>query len=505
MNKKINIILAALLAVAGVFSMTSCDDDEPNVAKAVLCNVFSLDYTVDGSSQEVKVVSDAQWHVEAPEWITVEPSTGSGTTFVTISAPKNFRDGAPDNPRKGEVIFKGNTKASEAVVVVRQDGDPYRDVSPISAADFYAKANEDVVIINNMTVVSVYPTGFVATDGKTNVNAVYADNATDKPAVGETVTINGSRDTDKYGMAYVLFEKAEKGGTVATAPAAVEIDVDDFSCSTVTAVKFTGLYNASAGTVTVSDKTNMGLVVSIAEGLDLASMSGHNITLTGYCLGVVAPAVNVIATSFVDNGVQEVIFFQEDFEWLEPWSSQAPAGQTVETNNPDAKAQQLGTNKVDDVSTYDALLEKGYKFPICCAEGKSPREPQGQTYLQRNYIKFGLTGYYSGITLPAITDLPDGVKTVICFDWCSQRQGSGIWDPTELVVVVKNGENEEQFLVPTHAYVENEVYSWISVRVDLGASVTKKSEITIRNIDSQWPGGGSALRWFIDNIKVIEK
>ncbi len=35
----------------------------------------------------------------------------------------------------------------------------------------------------------------------------------------------------------------------------------------------------------------------------------------------------------------QTVIFEEDFEWLEPWLSQKPAGQTVETDNPDATAQ----------------------------------------------------------------------------------------------------------------------------------------------------------------------
>lgn len=205
------------------------------------------------------------------------------------------------------------------------------------------------------------------------------------------------------------------------------------------------------------------------------------------------------------------VLFADDFEWLEPWASITPAGQTVETNNPDAKAQQLGTNKVEidgvEVSTYDALLAKGYLFPVCCASGQTPREAKAQTYLQRNYIKFGLTGFYSGIVLPALKDVPRGANAAISFDWCSMRQGSGKWDDTELVVIVQNGDDEQQFLVPTHAYVNDEEYAWLPVTVDLaGAKITDGTRIIIRNIDEQWPdtssSKGRALRFFLDNIKV---
>ena len=502
MNKKANIILAMLLAVVGVFSLTSCKDDEPTVAKAVLCSVFSLDFDANGGSQEVKVVSDAMWHVEAPDWITVSPETGEGTTFVTITAKSNYEGTEMNARRNADVIFKGNTKESEAVVVVRQDGDGYKGVVPCTGAEFYTKANEAVVIVKDMTVVATYAGGIIATDGASNVYAVIAD----KPAVGSTVSIYGSRDTDKYGMAYIVAEKTEAGGSASVPPAAVDItaDIDAYKPAQLTHVTLSGLYDANA--ITVADKTNKGFVVAAADGIDMKAFASHNVTVDAYCLGTAAPAVNLIVTGVTDNGIAEVVFFSEDFEWLEPWSCQKPAGQTVEANDEKATAQQLGTNKVDDVSTYDALVAKGYSFPICCNAARSPREAKAQTYLQRNYIKFGLTGYYSGITFPAMTGIPEGANTVIAFDWCSMRHEDGKWDDTQLVVLVKNGTEVKEFLVPTHEYVENEAYAWLPVRIDVGDAVKNGSEITIRNIDSQWPSDGNgALRWFLDNFKIVEK
>lgn len=204
--------------------------------------------------------------------------------------------------------------------------------------------------------------------------------------------------------------------------------------------------------------------------------------LTALCLG---------AAMFASA---QVTVFEDDFEWLEPWSSQKPAGQTVETDNPDATAQQLGTNKVDEVSTYDALLAKGYEFIAVHADGKDERKPQAQAYLQRNYLKFGLTGYQTGLVLPALTAGFDNVT--LTFDWCSQRQGSGKWDPTKLVVMI----GDKVVEVPEYVREDNSAYSWVNTSVALG-NLKAGDKITIRNCDEQWPTA-SAMRWFIDNIKV---
>lgn len=191
----------------------------------------------------------------------------------------------------------------------------------------------------------------------------------------------------------------------------------------------------------------------------------------------------------------QVVYFQEDFEWLEPWSSQTPAGQTVETNDPGATAQQLGTNKVGEVSTYDALLDKGYEFLTVHHESKAERQPQAQAYLQRNYLKMGLTGYQTGLVLPPLT--VDVNEAKLTFDWCSQRWNSGEWDPTKLIVIA-GGKVVE---VPEVVREKDSAYSWVNVTLDLG-DLKAGDKITIRNCDEQWPTD-KAMRWFIDNI-VLE-
>lgn len=199
------------------------------------------------------------------------------------------------------------------------------------------------------------------------------------------------------------------------------------------------------------------------------------------------------------------VYFSEDFEWLEPWSSQKPAGQTIEDNNADATAQQLGTNKVDDVSTYDALIAKGYGFLAINTPSKDPRDPKAQIYLQRNYLKFGLTGYQSGIVLPSIANVPAGTALTLTFDVSSQRKGNketAEWDDTKLVVLVENGSDVKSYDLDVPHPETGAAYRWYTVDVPLtGATVTADTKITIRNADSQWPNS-AAFRWFLDNIKL---
>ena len=40
-----------------------------------------------------------------------------------------------------------------------------------------------------------------------------------------------------------------------------------------------------------------------------------------------------MATDVEDNGLNEIVYFMENFEWLEPWSVAGSAGRTVETDD----------------------------------------------------------------------------------------------------------------------------------------------------------------------------
>lgn len=219
------------------------------------------------------------------------------------------------------------------------------------------------------------------------------------------------------------------------------------------------------------------------------------------------PVKTTWATYCIDNISVDATYsqaiFHEDFEWLEPWSSLTPAGSTVEDDAPDATAQQLGTNKVDGLSTYDALLARGYSFPFCCSEGKSPRLPQAQAYLQRNYIKFGLTGYYTGFSFNVDGSNIGDNDAILTFSWCPMITGSHNFDQTKLVVIVESEGEEYHFDVPEHTLKNGEPMAWIPVTINLGKILRGNSRITIRNADEQWPDtAAKAYRYFLDDISV---
>jgi hypothetical protein len=255
--------------------------------------------------------------------------------------------------------------------------------------------------------------------------------------------------------------------------------------------------------MTVADATLTVQLDDVNSALGLSALNGHNITVEGWFDGVSSPVVRVIPATITDLGVNEVIYWVEDFEWLDPWSvvgsAGKSAGKTVETDDLNATAPAITTPKVDGVTALAALEAKGYSF------SRVTTKTAGECiYLQQNYLKFGKTSYQAGITLPSITEIPDGTNVKISFDWCPMRQGDGTIDPVELVVIVANGSDEVQFGPFVSGMESGQKLAWINVSVDLtGVTVDQNTKITIRNSDAQWPIG-KAMRWFLDNIKIAQ-
>ena len=499
MNKIFNIFKFALVAVFAL-SISACSDDDDNVpAKAVLASVSNLQYDTESAApQVITVYSDATWTCEHPDWVTVEPETGSGTTEVRITVTDNFRDGTPDNPRKSEIVFKGVTKASEAHVVVRQNGDLYRDVAPITISQMEKNEDESVAIINNLTIVAVLSDGFIATDGTDNVKVAYNGSVMG----GQTVTVSGQRASDANNMAVLAATKIETGGTPATLPAAVDItgSIDKYVSKTRTYVEIKGIADGSA--VMINDAENRGNVIASAKGLSFADYNGHNVIVRGFYAGTASPVVNLIATEVVDLGVSEVIYYSEDFEWLAPWTTASGAGESVVADDLSANSPAMTSVKAVDPldskekTAMQAVLDRGYVMLYDKNDNK-------RIYLNTNYLKMGKTGNHAGIQLKPISDIPAGENCILKFDWSGMRQGSGKIDPVNLYVNVINGSDVQRIDVPALGWEDGHKLEWVKAEIDLsGMKIDANTKIQITQ--TQWEVG-TANRWFIDNIKIVKK
>ena len=175
------------------FAVTSCDDDDDNkLSKATMTSATYLDFDAENAqSAIITVYADAAWSVvEAPEWVAVEPAAGVGVTEVRISVSDNYRDGAPDNPRKAKVVFKGANLESMSSVEVRQAGDKFRDLPVVNAAEAEALADETMSKIENLVAMGKIGEDIVATDGNANIYITYvADGGLDMVTPCDVITL----------------------------------------------------------------------------------------------------------------------------------------------------------------------------------------------------------------------------------------------------------------------------------------------------------------------------
>lgn len=501
--KKINYYLIALVAAIGCV-FTSCSDEETNLSRAVLASVDILEYeALPEGPQIITVTSDADWVSEAPEWVTISPASGhAGQTEVEISVSENTRDAAVDNPRKTTIQFKGRNLWSIANVIVRQDGDKFRDPVDYTIEAMEVAEDETVVRLPNMIVTTVTGNGFIATDG---TDYVYVKEPAIPVSVGKKVSIVGEKFTDEIKMAYVLGERMTDEGTAAVpekTPVDITATLDNTNGKKYQYVTLTGDFDGTA--ITVGEMTCKAYPVDAPQNLELGKLGGHKIKVTGYFAGMASPVVNIIPAEIEDLGVNEIIYFFDDFEWLAPWAAAGKngngspsAGDTIGDNNESAESPQISAKGmvVDGITAEKAMLDKGYSFYRVTPDSDNAGEC---IYLNRNYLKFGKTGFQAGICFPSI-DVPSGESVVMEFDWSVQRKGNGNFDPVTLYVLVDNNGTETEFEIPTHTFAQNDAFKWIHVEVDLSSvTISKDSKISLKQ--REWKLT-TANRWFLDNVK----
>lgn len=511
--KKFNIFVFAIVALMGCV-ITSCKDDETNLSRAVLTSVSNLDFTSEPGEygQMFTVTSDGDWVSEAPEWITVTPATGhAGQTEVTVYAAPNYRDNAEDKPRTTEVIFKGRNIWSVTKVKVSQGGDKFRDLEDMTLNQALTVDNGTVVSVKGLTVVLNGGKGLVATDGN---SFVYIKNPVLPVTVGQKFNLQGEKATDNMKFSFLNGERMTDAG-IGTVPTLTAVDITDnldkTKYNTLTFVSVTGSFDGSVISV---EGQNCGVYPEDASSeLKLNKLAGHKIQMTGFYAGTAAPVIKVIPSEVVDLGAEgeetnEEVYFFDDFEYLEPWSALGnengakPAADIVGSDMKSTTQPQITSEKclIEGRTAEQELKERGYDFLRWHAAG----EPDGDCiYIQRNYLKFGKGKYQGGVVLPKLQSLEGKVEGIsLSMDLCTQRQGSGTFDPTELVVVLETGGEKTEYEVPSFALPDNSQMAWTNIKIEFkGKSLDKDSKITIRNADSQLKST-KTYRWHLDNVKL---
>ena len=96
--------------------------DDPAGAKATVVRVGTATLmfeAIGAESQTLKIYADGSWTSESPDWVTVDPASGSGTITVTVSVTDNESvDG-----RVGEVVFAPELSSTTNKLTIQQKGD----------------------------------------------------------------------------------------------------------------------------------------------------------------------------------------------------------------------------------------------------------------------------------------------------------------------------------------------------------------------------------------------
>ena len=286
--------------------MTSCvEEAEDNVAKAVMVSDNMLNFAAKSASPKtITVISDKEWHITAPDWIMVDPETGgSGSTEVSVCVADNVDAQGPLEPRKDTLIFGGKTLRSQAIVIVSQEGDAYRNAEHLSVEQIAALADDRSFILDEATVAALSAAGYVITDGNVNV---YVSVKAEEVKVGDKVSIKGYKGSVAGVPVVNIVDEVKilsSGEFTAPDPIDITSTIATYEAKTIDYIKVGGIVTGSTLTVTVDGVDYAVKQIDCPAELKIDGMIGNKVELTGYSYGIQgAKTLGIITTVLKDNG-----------------------------------------------------------------------------------------------------------------------------------------------------------------------------------------------------------
>lgn len=424
--------ISAILLLASPF--TSCKEEEL-VKPSALLTESSLTFEAKAEeSQSFRIASDSDWMIDVDEpWITVDPMSGSNTMDVNVTVEDNYTGGVMNAPRQGLITIM-NKRGDKVTTVIYQNGDAYLgapegNVAKVADLDSASRAK-----VLSATVAAVSTTGFVVTDGTVNM---FVDGKAEVKA-GDVVDFNGKTSKISGIPSFVLDQVEVKSTAEVTYPTPVAIDkAPSVLPDKVTYVKLTGTLIGS--TLRFADKTTCSLLVP-ADAETFNKVNTHKVDVLAYYIGIIKKDVTVVPVSFVDNGQDESVGvklpFRDDFSWLAPYIDAANSKLSEDKKISDCVG--TVTSSADGCANlYTTLADNGCDvIGELRSRGYTDLNPAFKTiYLQDAYFKFGANKKQSGLTLPLFR-LDGEQDIVVSFKWCSQMQGDGNIDKTQLVLEI---------------------------------------------------------------------
>lgn len=424
--------ISAILLLASPF--TSCKEEEL-VKPSALLTESSLTFEAKAEeSQSFRIASDSDWMIDVDEpWITVDPMSGSNTMDVNVTVEDNYTGGVMNAPRQGLITIM-NKRGYKVTTTIYQNGDAYLgapegNVAKVADLDSASRAK-----VLSATVAAVSTTGFVVTDGTVNM---FVDGKAEVKA-GDVVDFNGKTSKISGIPSFVLDQVEVKSTAEVTYPTPVAIDkAPSVLPDKVTYVKLTGTLIGS--TLRFADKTTCSLLIP-ADAETFNKVNTHKVDVLAYYIGIIKKDVTVVPVSFVDNGQDESVGvklpFRDDFSWLAPYIDAANSKLSEDKKISDCVG--AVTSSADGCANlYTTLADNGCDvLGELRSRGYTDLNPAFKTiYLQDAYFKFGANKKQSGLTLPLFR-LDGEQDIVVSFKWCSQMQGDGNIDKTQLVLEI---------------------------------------------------------------------
>lgn len=293
--------IAALLSLLPL-AFTGCKQEQEGLAKAVLTNERFLTFAAKGGeAQTISVYCDGAWISDAPEWISLSPSSGSGPEEVKISVSDNYTGGIMDLPREGKIIFRGSSIERQGEVNVKQLGDTYKGVKEYSVTEAAALADNAVAKIPSAQVAAVTKKGFIITDGTTNVYALGVKDV----KVGDIINLNGEKATDNDLPAFVVDELTVSSNSAVTYPSPKDVtsSIDAYKPDFREYISVSGYLVGNK--LFIPGTSQKMLALDTPDDLGLAGVDIHKVVLKGYYAGLSASVKSLIVVSFEDKGLDE--------------------------------------------------------------------------------------------------------------------------------------------------------------------------------------------------------
>lgn len=294
---KIRISVLGLAALA--FAFAGCCKEEDSLARAVLTSETSLTFAAKSAeAQTISVYSDGSWTSDAPEWITVTPSSGNGAGEVSVTVSDNITGGVMDTPRTGKVIFRGSSIERQGVLSVTQLGDTYKGVKEMTVSEAAALEDKAVAKIPDAQVVAVTTKGFIITDGTTNLYAIGAKDV----KVGDNVSMNGAKAIENGFPAFAVDEVVVNSNADVTYPEAKDItsELDAYKSDIREFITVSG--SLIGNKLKVAGAYTKVIILDAPESLGLAGVDLHKVVLKGYFSGRSSNLLNLVVVSVTDNG-----------------------------------------------------------------------------------------------------------------------------------------------------------------------------------------------------------